>query len=101
MENKILCQSCGIPLDIKEIKGTKQNGLKSDEYCKYCYENGSFKNPEMNLEDITNNVTLQMKKLKLPEYSIQKAVNILPLLSRWRKTDILPETTIDTNHGKQ
>lgn len=44
MENKILCQSCGIPLDTEEVKGTKENGLKSDEYYKYCYENGIFKN---------------------------------------------------------
>jgi len=31
-----------------------------------------------------NNVTNQMKKLELYEYAIQKAINILPMLSRWK-----------------
>lgn len=31
-----------------------------------------------------NNVKNQMKKLELHEYEIQKAVNILPALKRWK-----------------
>ncbi|RKS95797.1 putative zinc ribbon protein [Flavobacterium limicola] len=84
MENKIICQSCGMPLDTEAVKGTEKNGLKSNEYCKYCYEDGAFKNPKMNLEDMKNNVKNQMKKLELDEYAIQKAVNILPALKRWK-----------------
>ena len=84
MENVKFCQSCGMPLDTEDLKGTEKNGLKTDEYCKYCYENGVFKNPEMNLEDMKKNVQNQMKKLELHEYEIQKAVNILPALNRWK-----------------
>lgn len=84
MENKIICQSCGMPLDTEAVKGTEKNGLKSNEYCKYCYEDGVFKNPKMNLEDMENNVKNHMKKLELHEYAIQKAVNILPALKRWK-----------------
>jgi Fe-S cluster assembly ATPase SufC len=84
MENYALCQSCGMPLNMEELKGTEKNGLKTDEYCKYCYENGAFKNPEMNLEDMQKKVENQMKKLQLHEYVIQKAVNILPILKRWK-----------------
>lgn len=83
MENIALCQSCGMPLDKEEVKGTEQNGFKNEEYCKYCYENGAFKKPNMNLEDMKDNVSTQMKKLKLPIYTIQKAINILPTLKRW------------------
>ena len=50
MENVKFCQSCGMPLDKEEVKGTQKNGLKSDEYCKYCYGNGVFKHQKMNLE---------------------------------------------------
>lgn len=85
MENKALCQSCGMPLDTEEFKGTEKNGKKSKEYCKYCYENGSFKHPEMNLFDMQQNVQNQMKKLEHHEYAIQKAINILPALKRWNK----------------
>jgi hypothetical protein len=84
MGNKTICQSCGMPLDTEAVKGTEKNGLKSNEYCKYCYEDGAFKNPKMNLEDMENNVKNQMKKLELHEYAIQKAVNILPALKRWK-----------------
>ncbi|MBG6109615.1 hypothetical protein IWX84_000474 [Flavobacterium sp. CG_9.10] len=83
MENIVLCQSCGMPLDKEELKGTEQNGFKNEEYCKYCYENGNFKKPTMNLEDMKDTVSTQMKKLKLPIYTIQKAINILPTLKRW------------------
>lgn len=84
MENKILCQSCGMPLDTEALKGTEKNGLKSNDYCKYCYEDGAFKHPNMNLDDMKNNVKNQMKKLELHEHAIQKAVNILPALKRWK-----------------
>lgn len=84
MENYTLCQSCGMPLNKEEVKGTEKNGLKTDDYCKYCYENGTFKNPEMNLEDMKKNVQNQMKKMQLHENVIQKAVNILPALKRWK-----------------
>ena len=84
MENYTLCQSCGMPLNKEEVKGTEKNGLKTDDYCKYCYENGTFKNPEMNLEDMKKNVQNQMKKMQLHENVIQKAINILPALKRWK-----------------
>jgi Fe-S cluster assembly ATPase SufC len=84
MENYTLCQSCGMPLNQEEVKGTEKNGLKTDDYCKYCYENGAFKNPDMNLEDMEKNVQNQMKKMRLHENVIQKAVNILPALKRWK-----------------
>jgi hypothetical protein len=84
MENITFCQSCGMPLDKEEAKGTEKNGLKSNEYCKYCFVDGAFKNPKMNLEDMENNVKNKMKKLELHEYAIQKAVNMLPALKRWK-----------------
>jgi hypothetical protein len=84
MENIGLCQSCGMPLSNEEVKGTEQNGFKNEQYCKYCYENGAFKKPNMNLEDMKDTVSTQMKRLKLPIYTIQKAINILPTLSRWK-----------------
>jgi methionyl-tRNA synthetase len=84
MDNVTFCQSCGMPLNKEEVKGTEKNGLKTDEYCKYCYENGAFKNPDMNLEDMKKNVQNQMKKMQLHENVIQKAVTILPALKRWQ-----------------
>jgi hypothetical protein len=38
-----LCQSCGIPLDTEQLKGTK-TWFKTDEYCKFCYDAGLLSN---------------------------------------------------------
>lgn len=77
------CQSCGMPLNNEEVKGTERNGLKNDEYCKYCYENNDFKNTEINLEEMQIKVKNKMEKMNQPNYLIQKAINILPTLKRW------------------
>ncbi|WDV47359.1 zinc ribbon domain-containing protein [Clostridiaceae bacterium M8S5] len=37
------CQSCGIPMgETNELYGTKNNRTKSEDYCKYCFEDGNF-----------------------------------------------------------
>ena len=77
------CQSCGMPMNSEELKGTERNGLKNDDYCKYCYENNDFKNTEINLEEMQLKVKNKMEKMNQPHYLIQKAVNILPTLKRW------------------
>jgi methionyl-tRNA synthetase len=77
------CQSCGIPLGNEEVKGTENDGLKNNEYCKHCYENSDFKNPKMNLEEMKMKVKNKMEKMNHPSYLIQKAINILPGLKRW------------------
>lgn len=42
MENKI-CQSCGMPIVSSGQLGTEKDGSTNNDYCKYCYENGEFK----------------------------------------------------------
>lgn len=37
------CQSCGMPMgETDEMYGTAAKGGKSEDYCKYCFENGKF-----------------------------------------------------------
>lgn len=47
MAKVTLCQSCGIPLDDKAQRGTKNNGILSEKYCIHCYKNGKW---TLNLE---------------------------------------------------
>jgi len=75
-----------MPLDAIALQGTEKNGLKSKDYCKYCFNDGAFKNPEMNLEEMKINVKNKLKKLAINEDSIQKTVNILPTLIRWKSS---------------
>jgi len=37
------CQSCGMPMGAtNELYGTNADGSTSGDYCKHCFENGSF-----------------------------------------------------------
>lgn len=85
MENKQFCQSCSMPLDKPEMRGTEKDGTKSKEYCTYCYQQGSFLNPKLTLAEMTSLVKDQMKKRNISADLVTRAVNSLPTLKRWRK----------------
>jgi hypothetical protein len=69
-------------LDNQQLKGTEANGLKRDDYCKFCYDRGHLSNHDIYRYE--GNGRDQMNKLKLSEKLIQDAVNILPTLNRWK-----------------
>ena len=83
MDTTKFCQSCSMPLEHDEMRGTEKDGSKSNEYCKYCYTNGAFIHPNMKVDEMEAIVKTQMQKRKIPENIIQMAVNILPELKRW------------------
>jgi hypothetical protein len=89
METKIICQSCSMPLDTSALKGTEKDGSKSNEYCLYCYQNGSFINPEMSLDEMKVIVKTQMEKMKLPSNLINMSLTVLPTLKRWKNKTTL------------
>lgn len=89
MENRQFCQSCSMPLDKPELLGTEKDGTKSHEYCLYCYQNGAFINPKMKLEEMKKLVKEQMEKMKINSSTISMAVNSLPHLKRWKKTELV------------
>ncbi len=53
MDNKIRCQSCGMPLS-KEFGnlGTNVDGTTTDEYCSFCFSGGNFTKPDQTLEEM-------------------------------------------------
>ncbi len=44
------CQSCGMPLTAPGDRGTEGDGAPSAYYCRYCYQNGAFTDPEATIE---------------------------------------------------
>jgi hypothetical protein len=83
MEPETYCQSCSMPLDNPELQGTEKDGSKSNEYCKYCYQHGTFINPNMTLSEMTSLVITQMEKMNMDSKLIDMAVTNLPHLKRW------------------
>ena len=84
MKPEKFCQSCTLPMDNMEDRGTEKDGSKSDLYCKFCYQNGAFTDPHMTLNKMMEIAKAEMKKQNLPESIIQQSMNMLPGLKRWQ-----------------
>ncbi len=85
MNPNLICQSCTMPIDNMADRGTEKDGSKNSEYCKYCYQDGNLIEPDMTLSQMKEMVTMQMKKMNLPETIIQHSLHALPGLKRWQK----------------
>jgi hypothetical protein len=85
MEDRQLCQSCSMPIEDVALQGTQKDGSKSSEYCKYCYQDGEFVNPDMTLDEMRSLVMEKMEDKKIPEDIIEAAISSLPHLKRWTK----------------
>ena len=83
MEPKF-CQSCTMPIDNEEDRGTELDGSKSNDYCKYCYQNGSFVNPRMTITEMKSFIDKKMKELNIPSSITERSLQSLPFLKRWR-----------------
>jgi hypothetical protein len=89
MSNKHICQSCSMPLDNPDLWGTEKDGSTTNEYCKYCYQNGGFTNPDLTLEEMKEHMMKIMGKDNLPEDILERAMNRLPFLKRWSASNVL------------
>ena len=55
------CNSCGRPI-VKADYGTNADGSLNDEYCKDCFQNGEFTEPDITLEEMITRKTKEMMK---------------------------------------
>lgn len=84
------CQSCGMTLYSEEVKGTEQDGEKSQEYCAYCYQNGAFTRAMTLEEAIAHNIEFldawnEENGLALTADEARAQLReFLPTLKRWR-----------------
>ncbi len=45
---KLICQCCGMPLEDDGIIGRNRDGTMNEDYCKWCYADGTFTYNSMN-----------------------------------------------------
>ena len=87
LENQKFCQSCGMPMgETDELYGTHADGGKSEDYCKYCYENGAF-TFDGSLEEMIEICIppmVQSNKGMTEEQARQMMRQFLPMLKRWK-----------------
>ncbi len=80
-----ICQSCGMPMKPGDF-GTNANGGMSGEYCKFCFRNGRFTEPDITMQQMIEKVAGFMVTLeKMPENEAKRmARTLIPELRRWR-----------------
>ena len=83
-----LCQSCAMPLEDNNERGTNKDGSMNTDYCIHCYKNGEFTN-DMTLEEtIADSVNYAEMAGVTPEEMLEMQSKVLPTLKRWKCTCI-------------
>jgi CRISPR/Cas system-associated protein Cas10 (large subunit of type III CRISPR-Cas system) len=85
MEDIIRCQSCGMPL-ADGFFGTEKDQVENQEFCKFCYQDGSYLQPEISMQEMIDmSVNNMMSEQGYDEsYSRELANQFIPTLKRWR-----------------
>lgn len=87
MDNKIRCQSCGMPLS-KEFGnlGTLVDGTNTEEFCSICFRNGELTNPNQTMKEmIASSIENMTTDLNMPlEQATNLANSFIPTLRRWQ-----------------
>ena len=50
--SKLICQCCGMPIEDDSILGRDKDGTLNEEYCKWCYADGTY--TYSNMDDLTD-----------------------------------------------
>ena len=80
------CQSCGMPLKKSPNGGgTNADGTTNKTYCAFCYENGTFKQPNISVIEMQILVKDKMKAMEFPGFLTGLFTKGIPKLKRWTK----------------
>jgi hypothetical protein len=81
-----ICQNCGMPLSINEVKGTDRDGSLSEKYCTHCYQNGEFTWKDATAEQMqVYSMGILTKDKHWPAFLARMATNNISKLERWQK----------------
>ncbi|MDG5815891.1 zinc ribbon domain-containing protein [Chitinispirillales bacterium ANBcel5] len=80
------CQSCAMPMQKPEDFGTEATGVRSNDYCVYCFKDGTFTAPDITKEQMIEFcVTLMDKEGIMPKHKASAMLNeVIPKLKRWQ-----------------
>ncbi len=86
---KLICQCCGMPLE-DEMIGRNEDGTLNEDYCKWCYADGTYTYSDMNdlievciRNMVSENFTEEQARAYLKE--------TLPKLDYWKRYDELSD----------
>ena len=82
---KVICQSCAMPMENENSLGTNSDGSKSKDYCRYCFEKGEFIGYKTLEETIADSVNFAEHAGITKEEMLKYAKENYPHLKRWKK----------------
>ena len=86
---KLICQCCGMPLE-DEIIGRNEDGTLNEEYCKWCYADGTYTYSDM--DDLIRVCIPHMTAQGFTEEQARDYMKqMLPNLNYWKKYEELSD----------
>lgn len=86
---KLICQCCGMPLE-DEILGRDKDGSLNENYCKWCYADGTY--TYSNMDDLIEVCVNNMVNDNVSEGQVRAYLELLlPTLDYWKKYDELSD----------
>lgn len=87
MPENYFCQCCGMPIPDRELHGTRADGSVSDDFCKYCYDQGDFTAKGVTLEEFVEaTAPLEAEALGVSlDEAVSLMMTLLPHLKRWKE----------------
>ena len=73
-----------MPMEKLEDFGTNVGESQNKEYCRYCYQNGKFTEPDITMEQMIEKCVGIMRQMHIPEAQIEQTKTFIPILKRWR-----------------
>ena len=78
------CQSCGMPLKKDADCGSNADGPHNDRFCKNCFTDGKFRDPDMTVGQMKEKVKSVMKGMGIPGFLSGFFTKGISKLERWR-----------------
>ena len=87
---KLVCQCCGMPLEDDSIIGRDSDGTLNEEYCKWCYADGTY--TYSNMDDLIDVCVKHMVNDKFTEEQARSYMKqLLPSLDYWKRYEELSD----------
>ena len=87
---KLVCQCCGMPMEDDSIIGREQDGSLNEDYCKWCYADGTY--TYHNMDDLMDVCVKNMVNENFTEQQARSYLKaLLPTLDYWKRYDTLSD----------
>lgn len=87
---KLICQCCGMPLEDDAIMGRDSDGSLNEDYCKWCYADGTY--TYSNMDDLIDVCVKNMVGENFTEEQARAYLKeILPKLDYWKRYEQLSD----------